>query len=73
MIRGPIADWYPYPFLDPRTNGYGFVAIMSLFVAVVALLLVWLLCWTSRRDFGRGPADPAGEVRAAGPARRSTS
>jgi hypothetical protein len=26
---------------------------MSLFVAVVALLLVWLLCWTSRQDFGR--------------------
>jgi uncharacterized membrane protein len=53
MIRGPIVDWYPYPFLDPRGNGYGFVAIMSLFVAVVALLLVWLLCWTSRQDFGR--------------------
>ena len=53
LIRGPVADWYPHPFLDPRTNGYGFVAVMSLFVAVVALLLVWLLCWTSRQDFGR--------------------
>jgi hypothetical protein len=58
MVRGPIADWYPYPFLDPRTNGYGFVAVMSLFVAVVALLLVWLLCWTSRQDLGRGSAGP---------------
>jgi len=53
LIRGPVADWYPHPFLDPRTNGIGFVAIMSLFVAVVALLLVWLLCWTSRHDFSR--------------------
>ena len=22
LIRGPIADWYPYPFLDPASGGY---------------------------------------------------
>ena len=22
LIRGPIVDWYPYPFLDPRQQGY---------------------------------------------------
>jgi hypothetical protein len=27
MIRGPIADWYPYPFLDPAPNGYGPVLV----------------------------------------------
>jgi hypothetical protein len=53
LIRGPIADWYPYPFLDPRDHGYPYVAVMMVFVAIVGLALAWLLCWTSRRDFGR--------------------
>ena len=69
LIRGPIVDWYPYPFLDPRVNGYGFVAVMSLFVAVVTLLLVWLLCWTSRQDFGRRPADPSPALPVVSPAK----
>jgi len=72
MIRGPIVDWYPYPFLDPRTNGYGFVAIMSVFVAVVALLLVWLLCWTSRQDLGRRPAAGPEDATAIGSGRQAT-
>ncbi len=55
MIRGPIVDWYPYPFLDPRDHGYLFVAVMSVFVAVVGLALAWVLCWASRWDFGRAP------------------
>jgi hypothetical protein len=55
LIRGPFVDWYPYPFLDPRTNGYLFVAVMMVFVALVGLALAWLLCWTSRRDLGRAP------------------
>ena len=61
LIRGPIVDWYPYPFLDPRPNGYGFVVIMMIFVAVVGLALAWVLCWASRRDFGRD-AEPSPEV-----------
>ena len=72
LIRGPIVDWYPYPFLDPRTNGYGFVAIMSVFVAVVALLLVWLLCWTSRQDLGRRPAAGPEDATAIGSGRQAT-
>lgn len=67
LVRGPIVDWYPYPFLDPRTNGYVFVAVMMAFVAVVALALAWLLCWTSRRDFRRtataAPAEAAATSR----------
>ncbi|MGR5862865.1 Pr6Pr family membrane protein [Bacillus pacificus] len=23
LIRGPIVNWYPHPFLDPRISGYG--------------------------------------------------
>jgi hypothetical protein len=53
LIRGPIVDWYPYPFLDPRVNGYLYVAVMMVFVAVVGLALAWVLCWASRWDFGR--------------------
>ncbi|MEV6276114.1 Pr6Pr family membrane protein [Nocardia sp. NPDC051832] len=46
LIRGPIVNWYPYPFLDPRGQGYvsmtiGLVvlgvAFALLAVAVVAL------------------------------------
>ena len=64
LIRGPIVDWYPYPFLDPRDHGYLYVVVMMIFVAIVGLALAWLLCWTSRRDFGRQAessvaADPA--------------
>ena len=58
LIRGPIVDWYPYPFLDPRVHGYLYVAVMMIFVALVGLALAWLLCWTSRRDFGR-QAEPS--------------
>lgn len=57
LIRGPIVDWYPYPFLDPRTNGYGFVAVMMVVVAIVGLALAWVLCWASRRDLGRNSED----------------
>lgn len=34
LLRGPIADWYPYPFLDPRPDGYPEVALTCLLVAV---------------------------------------
>lgn len=53
LIRGPIVDWYPYPFIDPRSGGYGLVAVMSLLVAVIAVAAAAVLCWTSRLDLGR--------------------
>lgn len=43
LIRGPIAQWYPYPFLDPRTRGYAHVAIMSVVVTLVFLLFTVLI------------------------------
>ncbi|MGH2927562.1 MAG: Pr6Pr family membrane protein [Solirubrobacteraceae bacterium] len=40
LIRGPIVDWYPYPFVDPRLGGgYGRVAIYIVVLAVVFGLL----------------------------------
>lgn len=60
LIRGPIVDWYPYPFIDPRPHGYGQVVIGALVVAVVALGAATLLCWASRIDPGRRPHDRTG-------------
>lgn len=57
LIRGPIVDWYPYPFIDPRPNGYGQVLVGALVVAVVAVVAATLLCWASRIDLGRRPDD----------------
>ncbi|MFC4126724.1 Pr6Pr family membrane protein [Nocardia rhizosphaerae] len=36
LIRGPIVDWYPYPFLDPREQGY-----LSMTLGLVVLTLVF--------------------------------
>ncbi|MFF3223302.1 Pr6Pr family membrane protein [Nocardia suismassiliense] len=38
LIRGPIVDWYPYPFLDPRQQGY-----ISLTIGLIVLLGVFTL------------------------------
>jgi hypothetical protein len=40
LIRGPIADWYPYPFLDPNLDGgAGKVAIMIVVLVPCVVLL----------------------------------
>ena len=48
LIRGPFVDWYPYPFLDPRPEGYAPVIVMSIGIAVGGLLLALLMSWTTR-------------------------
>lgn len=54
LIRGPIADWYPYPFLDPsESGGYGSVAIWSLVVLVVILGFGYLFVWWCNRSRAR--------------------
>ena len=38
LIRGPIAGWYPYPFLDPTTDGgYAKIIIVGIGIATIAL------------------------------------
>jgi hypothetical protein len=37
LIRGPFVNWYPYPFLDPTTNGYGEVTVVCLGIASVTI------------------------------------
>jgi hypothetical protein len=44
LIRGPHAQFYPYPFLDPRPHGYDHVVVSALLLAVgmaVLALAVW--------------------------------
>jgi hypothetical protein len=52
MIRGPIAGWYPYPFLDPANGGYGSVAVTSVVILVggAVLCAVLVVVGNSMRD-----------------------
>jgi hypothetical protein len=43
MIRGPIAGWYPYPFLDPANGGYGSVALYVVGIFLFGLVVVAVL------------------------------
>ena len=47
MIRGALASWYPYPFLDPANGGYGTVALY-----VVAILAFGLVVMAALRLVG---------------------
>lgn len=49
LVRGASADWYPYPFLDPRAHGYARVAVGCVLVAAVFLAVAALLCWVAAR------------------------
>ncbi|MDX8054780.1 Pr6Pr family membrane protein [Lentzea sp. BCCO 10_0798] len=49
LVRGPIVDWYPYPFMDPRQNGYGAVLLTCLFVAVVFGVLALAVSWAGNK------------------------
>jgi hypothetical protein len=42
LIRGPIAHWYPYPFMDPSTRGYVGVLVTSVVIAVILAILAAL-------------------------------
>ncbi len=53
LIRGPIADWYPYPFLNPANGGYGTVALYCVAIFVVVSILCLAVVWignAARRD-----------------------
>jgi hypothetical protein len=51
MIRGAIdpAQWYPYPFLDPKNGGYGQVLVTAVAVTigfvVISAAIIWLANW----------------------------
>lgn len=49
LIRGPFVDWYPYPFLDPASGGYGTVAMWSGVVLVVISSFGYAYHWWANR------------------------
>lgn len=50
LIRGPIVDWYPYPFLDPRApHSHTEVAVGSVLVLMVILIVGLALRWWANR------------------------
>ncbi|MEV6239862.1 Pr6Pr family membrane protein [Lentzea sp. NPDC051838] len=49
LVRGPIVDWYPYPFLDPRSHGYGDVALSCVSVAVIIGALAFFVSWVGTK------------------------
>lgn len=50
MIRGPIVDWYPYPFLDPDQHTYVEIAATVVFLLGFAAVLTWVVTrFTERR------------------------
>ncbi len=43
LIRGALIGWYPYPFLNPETKGYGAVALTVVGLLLLTLALVWVI------------------------------
>lgn len=49
MVRGPIVDWYPYPFLDPNEESWASIVVTSIAVMVVFVLIAAALRWWAGR------------------------
>ena len=63
LIRGPLVDWYPYPFLDPDWpdgGGYPGVAVTAVGIAVGVLAFSWVVVrvgeWRRREAARDNPA-----------------
>ncbi len=59
LVRGAIADWYPYPFVDVADRGYPAVLVTTLVLGAAMLGLIWLLAWTTRLGSRRVASAPA--------------
>lgn len=44
LARGALTGWYPYPFLNPDTSGYGAIALTASCLLVLGVGLVWGVC-----------------------------
>jgi len=58
LVRGIFTNWYPYPFLNPATGGYGQVAVVSVSIAVLGLVACALFALAS----GKGEVKKRGRV-----------
>jgi hypothetical protein len=63
LVRGPIAGWYPYPFLDPANGGYGSVAAYVVAILVFGIALCAVISgigrWLGGRQVAGRPRSPA--------------
>ncbi|MCC3312168.1 Pr6Pr family membrane protein [Nocardia africana] len=54
LVRGEIVDWYPYPFLDPRVQGYPSlligVVMLTAVITLLAIAVAWLGSLHHRRE-----------------------
>jgi hypothetical protein len=49
LVRGPIAKFYPYPFLNPANGGYGVVAIYGAGIFITFLIVGSVLSTAANR------------------------
>jgi hypothetical protein len=50
LTRGVVTGWYPYPFLNPDTAGYGAIAFTASCLLVLGLGLLWGICRLSGHE-----------------------
>ena len=62
LVRGPIVDFYPYPFVDVRVLGYPRVLVNMLLVGVLFIALSSVAVLADRRLPGRGAGRGAGRL-----------
>ncbi len=55
LVRGQITGWYPYPFLDPATNGYAGVLATCVGILSCMVFLIWLLAKSTHVQFAKRP------------------
>ncbi len=55
LVRGAVDGWFPYPFLDPATGGYGQVAITAVAVTIgfLVIAVAWIRVGNARSGAGR--------------------
>ena len=49
LLRGELAEWYPYPFVDVNDHGYGRVLLNCVGVAVLFLVCGFVAMLAERR------------------------
>ncbi len=49
MVRGPLAEWYPYPFLDPDEQSAIEISITCAAIMVVFVLIGLIVRWGAER------------------------
>ncbi len=49
LVRGPLVDWYPYPFIDPRRDGGLAVAINAVVIGAGFVGVIAGVAWVGNR------------------------